>query len=133
MIRAGASAGRGFDDPSGRRFGGVPTYPWRCAPDGLATARQLRQMGLRPGGQDIAGQVCRRRRRGRVLSAYLFRVELALPKRAATPGQLVALGKALRARQTCPECELWVGYVPPSALGGVCLECSQAPTVAAAA
>jgi hypothetical protein len=31
-------------DPSGARFG-IPTYPWRFAPDGLATRRQLRRFG----------------------------------------------------------------------------------------
>lgn len=32
----------------------VPDYRWRMAPDGLATRRQLREMGLRPGGQGVA-------------------------------------------------------------------------------
>jgi hypothetical protein len=36
-------------DPTGA-LPGVPTYPWRLAPDGLATRRQLRARGLRPGG-----------------------------------------------------------------------------------
>jgi hypothetical protein len=40
-------------DPEGERFG-IPTYPWRYAPEGLATRRQLRSQGLRPGGQDVA-------------------------------------------------------------------------------
>ena len=43
-------------DPTGARYG-IPTYPWRLAPDGLATRRQLRARGLRPGGQPIAAQV----------------------------------------------------------------------------
>lgn len=50
-------------DPDGVRFG-VPTYPWRLAPQGLATRRQLRALGLRPGGQEVAAQVFRPRRRG---------------------------------------------------------------------
>lgn len=45
-------------DPAGTRHG-IPTFPWRLAPDGLATRRQLRALDLRPGGQDIAGQVLR--------------------------------------------------------------------------
>lgn len=45
-------------DPNGARFG-IPTYPWRMAPDGYATRRQLRTRGLRPGGQPVAAQVMR--------------------------------------------------------------------------
>ncbi|MGG8409369.1 RRQRL motif-containing zinc-binding protein, partial [Streptomyces sp. 12297] len=29
----------------------LPVYRWHLAPDGLATRRQLRAAGLRPGGQ----------------------------------------------------------------------------------
>jgi hypothetical protein len=32
-------------DPTGERFG-MPTFPWRCAPDDHATRRQLRGRGL---------------------------------------------------------------------------------------
>lgn len=46
-----------YDDPTGVRHGGLPTFMWQCAPVGLATVRQLRAAGLRPGGQDIAAQV----------------------------------------------------------------------------
>ncbi|MFJ3827814.1 hypothetical protein ACIPWI_07570 [Streptomyces sp. NPDC090046] len=35
----------------------LPVYPWRLAPDGLATRRQLRAAGLRPGGQDVVAQL----------------------------------------------------------------------------
>ncbi|WP_399024168.1 hypothetical protein [Streptomyces sp. CS-7] len=41
----------------------LPVYRWRLAPDGLATRRQLRALGLRPGGQDVAAQLERPRRR----------------------------------------------------------------------
>ncbi|GLW68447.1 hypothetical protein Kpho02_07460 [Kitasatospora phosalacinea] len=51
-----------FWDPTGERFG-IPTYPWRLAPDGLKTRRQLRACGLRPGGQPVAAQVLWRSRR----------------------------------------------------------------------
>lgn len=40
-----------FYDPTGSRYG-FPTFPYRYAPDGLATRRQLRRDGLRPNGQD---------------------------------------------------------------------------------
>src|SRR5690242_9764119 len=45
-----------FLDPAGDRYG-IPTYPWRSAPAGYATIRQLRAEGLRPGGQEVRAQV----------------------------------------------------------------------------
>ncbi|WP_345944453.1 RRQRL motif-containing zinc-binding protein, partial [Streptomyces sp. SID7804] len=56
-------------------MGAVPVYRWRLAPDGLATRRQLRAAGLRPGGQDVAAQIERPRRRRGPLVAYLYRVD----------------------------------------------------------
>ncbi|HEY5019106.1 MAG TPA: RRQRL motif-containing zinc-binding protein, partial [Streptosporangiaceae bacterium] len=66
-----------FYDPDGQRYG-LPTYPFRFAPAGLLTARQLRARGLRPGGQDVAAQILWRHRRTRRV-AYLYRADLALP------------------------------------------------------
>ncbi len=58
----------------------LPIYPWRCAPEGLATRRQLRALHLRPGGQDVAAELQRHRRRGRPpLVAYLYRIDRARP------------------------------------------------------
>ncbi|MEV0361015.1 RRQRL motif-containing zinc-binding protein [Nocardia sp. NPDC050697] len=76
----------------------TPVYRWRCAPSHLRTRRQLSAAGLRPAGQDIAA-VLRRQRRGRVLVAHLYDVNLAAPKRPATAAQLAALAKATAARQ----------------------------------
>ncbi|HZO66241.1 MAG TPA: RRQRL motif-containing zinc-binding protein [Kribbellaceae bacterium] len=87
-----------FYDPHGARFG-LPTYPYRFAPAGLATLRQLRQQCLRPGGQPIAAQILWRKGK-RV--AYLYRLDLAKPARLATPAQLAAIHRALKARRTCP-------------------------------
>ncbi|MBF6209277.1 hypothetical protein IU483_35300 [Streptomyces gardneri] len=90
---------RDLPDPDGSRFG-VPTFYWGTAPEGLATRRQLREMGLRPNGQDIAAQTVRPRRSGREpLAAYLYRVQDAAPKRTASPAQLAAVARATRARQ----------------------------------
>ena len=78
-----------FYDPHGRRFG-LPTYPFHWAPDGLHTIRQLRAKNLRPGGQEPAAQIMWRykgRRKNKRCVAYLYRIELALPKRTATPAQ----------------------------------------------
>ena len=124
-----------FWDPEGVRFG-VPTWPWRLAPAGLATRRQLAAAGLRPAGQPAAGQVVWLSRRrvpaGRppaVRWALLYRVELAAPRREPSIAQLVALAKADQARRTCRTCGRVRGYVIPRRLGE-CLDC--APEYAAA-
>ncbi|MEU0586096.1 RRQRL motif-containing zinc-binding protein [Streptomyces sp. NPDC006132] len=109
-------------DPTGERFG-IPTYPWRYAPDDLATRRQLRVRGLRPGGQDIAAQILRPRRRREPLTAYLYRVDLARPVRPMTPARWAALAKANAVRRRCPECGRDAGYVIPPTLG-TCVTCA---------
>ena len=73
-------------------------YRWRCAPRHLRTRRQLAAVGLRPGGQDIAG-ILPFQRYGRVQVAYLYDIALAKPKRPASAAQLAALDKARRERQ----------------------------------
>jgi len=108
-----------FYDPEGKRHGGLPTYPYRQAPAGLFTVRQLRSEGLRPGGQDIAAQILWRRGK-RV--AYLYRADLAKPKRTATPAQRAAIARALRARRTCPECHQVREYYIPRRQGE-CFDC----------
>ena len=114
-----------FYDPDGIRHG-IPTYPYRWAPEGLLTTRQLRARGLRPGGQDIAAQILwhhggppRRRRR----VAYLYHENLAKPKRQATPAQLAAIDRALRARRTCPACGTEKPYCIPRSTGE-CNDCA---------
>lgn len=102
----------------------LPVYRWRLAPDGLATRRQLRAMGLRPGGQDVAAEVQRPRRRRGPLVAYLYRIDLARPVRPMTPGRRAALEVAMRARRTCPNCRRDVGYCIPRSLG-MCVPCSD--------
>ncbi|MFD9187739.1 RRQRL motif-containing zinc-binding protein [Streptomyces phaeochromogenes] len=109
-------------DPTGARHG-IPTFPWRCAPDGYATYRQLRARGLRPGGQPIAAQVLRPRFRRGPLVAYLYRLDQAKQVRPMTPGKWAALAKANTARRTCPECRRDAGYVIPTSLG-MCVPCA---------
>ncbi|WP_327395417.1 RRQRL motif-containing zinc-binding protein [Streptomyces phaeochromogenes] len=109
-------------DPTGARLG-IPTFPWRCAPDGYATLRQLRAQGLRPGGQPIAGQVLRPRYRRGPLVAYLYREDLAKPVRPMTSRKWGALALAMLARRTCPQCGLDAGYVIPTSLG-MCVPCA---------
>ena len=60
-----------FYDPLGTRYG-FPTFPYHCAPTGLATLRQLRAAGLRPGGHDPVAQIYWRHRTNRRV-AYLYR------------------------------------------------------------
>jgi hypothetical protein len=110
-------------DPEGERFG-IPTYPWRYAPEGLATRRQLRSQGLRPGGQDVAAQILRPRRRREPLTAYLYRVDRALPVRPMTPGRWRAHAAMMRARRRCPACGRDAGYVIPASLGR-CVTCAH--------
>ncbi len=111
-------------DPTGARWG-IPTYPWRLAPEDMATRRQLRAKGLRPGGQPVAAQIMRRSRRRKAgcAVAFLYRVELALPVRPMTPAKWAALGAAMLARRTCPLCHTDAGYVIPASLG-CCVPCA---------
>jgi hypothetical protein len=109
-----------FYDPDGVRYG-MPTYPYKMAPEGLATTRQLRTRGLRPGGQDIAAQILWRKGKRK---AYLYRIDAALPKRTATPAQLAALGRAMTALRTCPTCGQVKGYYIPRRYGE-CLDCAS--------
>ncbi|WP_033345603.1 RRQRL motif-containing zinc-binding protein [Catenuloplanes japonicus] len=112
-----------FHDPEGERHGGLPTWWWRGAPDGYATRRQLRARGLRPGGQPIAGQV-KWSGVGGVRTAYLYRIDLALPKRPASPAQLRAVAGALAARRVCRRCRVLRPYYIPRSLGE-CLTCHE--------
>ncbi|MHC0431485.1 RRQRL motif-containing zinc-binding protein [Streptomyces sp. O3] len=119
-----AAYGKCFD-PTGRRYG-IPTFPWRFAPDGYATRRQLRAMGLRPGGQPVAAQLMRRskRRKAGCAVAYLYRIDLAKPVRPMTSRKWGALALAMLARRTCPVCEITYGYCLPTSLG-MCLLCAN--------
>jgi hypothetical protein len=112
-----------FYDPDGRRYG-IPTYPYHWAPTGLVTLRQLRTRGLRPGGQPVIAQILWRRG---LRVAYLYRTDLALPRRQATPAQLAAIGKALAARRTCPACGTEKPYCLPRSVGQ-CNDCTNGGT-----
>ncbi|TCB93522.1 hypothetical protein E0H26_22440 [Micromonospora zingiberis] len=109
-----------YFDPEGDRYG-IPMFWWQGAPDGYATRRQLTARGLRPGGQPVAAQILWRGVGG-TRTAYLYRIDLARPKRTATPAQRRAISAALRARRTCPTCGQVRGYYIPHSLGE-CLDC----------
>jgi hypothetical protein len=109
-----------FYDPTGSRHG-LPTFPYHWAPDGLVTRRQLRAARLRPNGQPVFAQILWRHRK-QVRCAYLYRLDLAKPKRAASPAQLAAVGKALLARRICRHCGITRPYYIPRRTGA-CLIC----------
>lgn len=125
-----------FYDPDGAEYG-IPTYPRRLAPEGLATRRQLRSRGLRPAGQDVAAQILWHGRRPPgertrlVRAAYLYRIDLAAPVRPMTPGRWRAVHAMLRARRTCPLCQVTHDYVIPTSLG-CCPGCADYPVALAA-
>lgn len=89
----------------------------------MATRRQLRAAGLCPGGQPIAAQVMWHGVGGDRV-AYLYRVDLARPKRVATEAVLTALERAMAARRWCPECRTDVGYHLPRRWG-CCWRCAE--------
>ncbi|MGW7307387.1 RRQRL motif-containing zinc-binding protein [Streptomyces sp. NPDC054835] len=109
---------------------GIPVYHWRLAPEGLATFRQLRAAGLRPGGQDVVAQLERPRRKRGPLVAYLYRIDRAKPVRPMTPARRAALERANAARRLCPECGRDAGYRIPVSLG-MCTPCAFPDTSAA--
>lgn len=121
---------KAYHDPEAERYS-IPTYWWKGAPDDVyATRRQLRAKGLAPGGQEVAAQILWRGVGGE-RAAYLYRLDLAVPKRTATPAQLVAVEKALAARRTCSTCgEVRPYYIPRKF--GECLECVPSAVLIAA-
>jgi hypothetical protein len=106
-----------------------PVYPWRSAPDHLATRSQLRARGLRPGRQGVQALLMwRSRRGGRPLIdgcrfAYLYDIRLARRVLPVTPRRAAALAVALAARQTCPQCGRRQAYVLSRRLG-MCNPCA---------
>jgi hypothetical protein len=97
----------------------LPTYRPRLAPDGLATRRQLRAAGLRPGGQEPVARIVWPSGR----FADLYNVANALPVRPMTPGRWHAIAAMLIARSTCPECRRPQDYCLPRRYG-MCWPCA---------
>ncbi|MFL6144337.1 MAG: RRQRL motif-containing zinc-binding protein [Labedaea sp.] len=107
----------------GRHYG-LPLLSWGIAPrDKLATRRQLRAMGLRPGGQEpVAYLYFRCRTACTMVVAELFLITAAMPKRIATPAQHTAIAKANLARRICGQCGRDAGYIVPRG-HGLCHAC----------
>lgn len=108
-----------------------PLYPWRGAPEHLATRAQLRAMGLRPGRQGVQALLlwpsrrCGRPRVDGLRFAELFDTRLARPRITVSERHAAALAAALAARRTCPSCGVDRGYVPSARLGK-CNVCAAA-------
>jgi hypothetical protein len=103
---------------------GLPLLSWGIAPrDTLATYRQLRKSGLRPGGKGPVALLYFRHHSSKTFTlANLYLVADAKPVRPMTPAKWAALQAALAARRVCPECDEDGGdYIRPSA--GVCEAC----------
>jgi hypothetical protein len=100
---------RGFLD-------GLPVFGWNEAPADLLTRSQLRDAGLRPGGQDPVALLAFRHFKPfrHETLAELFRVDLARERRTPTPAQRAAICRALRARRTCQTCGHVVDYYVPT-------------------
>lgn len=113
----------------GQLPGGIPTYDWNTAPKAeLATRRQLRAMGLRPGGHDPVAQLKCRHCSHKPLTecrrlAWLYRIDLAQPIRPMTLAKEIALDRAMAARQTCPRCRRRYFYCLPLKTQGMCVPC----------
>jgi hypothetical protein len=102
--------------PCAGRYAEAPVFRYGWAPTGLATVRQLAAQGLRPAGQDVAGYLVWGPA-NRPRWAYLYRLDLAAPKRVMTPARWAAIGRANAAQRVCPTCGLDDGYRIPRPLG----------------
>jgi len=115
--------------PAAGRVDGLPAFRFRAAPTGLVTRRQLRAAGLCPGGHGpVAVLVWRHGHR----RAWLYRLDLAQPKRQPSPAQLIALGRAMAARRWCRSCGRDAGYCVPTSTRQ-CWPCSLSADEAVAA
>ncbi|MGW2690188.1 RRQRL motif-containing zinc-binding protein [Streptomyces sp. NPDC001414] len=109
----------------------LPEHDRTAVPAGLATRRQLRALGLSPGGYDPVAVLrctwCSYRPQWACIHptrAWLFSVDLAVPKRVPTLAQEWALDRAMAARQTCPgPCGRRYHHCLPLRTLGTCLEC----------
>ncbi|MGW5353412.1 RRQRL motif-containing zinc-binding protein [Streptomyces sp. NPDC004031] len=107
-----------------------PEYDWNTAPKhALATRRQLRARGLRPGGHDpvalLRCKKCTGLTRDCTRRAWLYRIDLALPIRPMTLAKEIALDRAMEARQRCPLCRRRYFHCIPLKTLGSCLECAD--------
>lgn len=108
---------------------GLPSFSFGHAPAGLATRRQLRAVGLCPGGQDLAAQIVWD---GGRQWAGLYRLDTARPKRIPSSSQRSALARAMAARRRCVRCGVDAGHCLPRTTR-TCWPCDDSEFAAAAA
>jgi hypothetical protein len=116
------------------RFEGLPLLSWGIAPrEKLATYRQLRALGLRPGGADPVAVLYFHSRPGmRMVFANLYLIATAKPVRPMTDAKWAAVAAARVARCTCPTCppdQRVKPYCLPTSIGR-CWECHHADELA---
>ncbi len=110
----------------------LPECDRKAVPPGLLTRRQLREKGLSPGGHDpveiLRCKHCSYRPDQSCIHptrAWLWREDLAKPKRVPTLAQEWALDRAMAARQTCPECWRRYYFCLPLRTQGCCDPCHK--------
>ena len=109
-----------FYDPDGTRYG-LPTYPYHWAPRHLATVRQLRARGLRPGGQQPAAQILWRKGR-RV--AYLLPPRPGPAQAAGHPGPAHRDRRRAARPPHLPRMQAGKALLHPAAQRGHCNDCA---------
>ncbi|WP_229905122.1 RRQRL motif-containing zinc-binding protein [Lentzea cavernae] len=110
---------------------GLPLLSHGCAPrDVLATRRQLRALGLRPGGADPVAVLYGRHNHSKAQwLASLYLIATAVPVRPMTPAKHTALAKANLARRICRSCGRDPLYVLPTSTRQ-CWPCFEADAAA---
>ncbi len=85
---------------------GLPLLKRNCAPrDLLATARQLRARGLRPGGKDpVAVLVTKHPASGKTNFSSLWQISECVPVRPQTPAKRASIARATQSRRVCRDC-----------------------------
>ncbi|MFF7098341.1 RRQRL motif-containing zinc-binding protein [Streptomyces rubradiris] len=111
----------------------LPEFDRRAVPEGLATRRQLRDMGLSPGDNEgpvaiVRCKLCATRPQWlctHPTRGFLLSVDLARPKRSPTLAQEWALDRAMAARSTCPQCRRRYYFCLPLRTQGCCDPCAR--------
>ncbi|MEU0272458.1 RRQRL motif-containing zinc-binding protein [Streptomyces sp. NPDC006307] len=110
----------------------LPEHDRGAVPEGLLTRRQLRERGLSPGGHDpvaiLRCKACSYRPDQSCIHptrAWLWRADLAKPKRVPSLAQEWALDRAMAARQTCPQCRRRYYFCLPLRTQGCCDACHR--------
>ncbi|MGD9482864.1 RRQRL motif-containing zinc-binding protein [Streptomyces sp. TRM70308] len=110
----------------------LPEFDRGAVPERLVTRRQLRDMGLSPGGHGpvavLRCKACSYRPDQACIHptrAWLYSLELTRPKRVPTLAQEQALDRAMAARSTCPQCRRRYYFCLPLRTQGVCDPCDK--------